>query len=174
MLLMACRDTLVTLRFEKSYRGALEVSGVSCLSSLSTHLDRPDPDLSLASCNALEEVYAVLMSNRRITRSIASLLSSITSQKFRKISFSFIEIVNEGGSDSDDSDEGDWRDEEDGAGAWDALDTTLSRLAKEVYGVGGGPTLRFNISVPWYAGRARFDHLLSQFLEHGELGISYT
>jgi len=114
------------------------------------------------------------MSNRKITRSIVNLLSSITSQKLRKISLSFFEFVNQGDSDPADLDEGAWRDGEGRAETWVTLDTTLSRLAKEVSGAGGGLTLQVNISGPYYVERTKFDHLLSQFLEYGELDINYT
>ena len=173
MLFTTCRDTLVILRFDEGYRGALEVSlGHPTCPYSPTNPDRPVPDVSLASCNRLEEVHALLSSNRKVARSIVNLLSSITSQVLRKISFSSIKFVNEWDSDSEDSDEDDWSNEEDGAETWNSLDTTLSHLAKEVSRAGGRLTLRFNIWRLDSAERAKFDCLLSQFLEYGTLDIS--
>ena len=66
--------------------------------------------------------------------------------------------------DSDDSD--DWNDETE---TWGSLDTTLGHLAKQVSQVEGKLTLEFHIQ---YLGR--FNHLLSKFLEDGDLVIRST
>ena len=170
-LFTSCRDTLVTLRFENSYRGALEVFlGHPACPHLLIRPDLPVPGVSLASCNKLEEVYALFASDRKIARPIVNLLSSITSQKFRKISLSFFESFSEGDSDSDEDYRSD--EEEEGVETWETLDTTLSRLAKDVSGTGGRLTLQLSIRHPDSVQRAKFEHLLSQFLEYGRLDVT--
>lgn len=136
--------------------------------------DRPVPDVSLATCDRLEEIHALVSSNKRLAQSVVSLLSSTTSQNLRKVSLSFIEFVNEGDSDSDDEDEDDWSDEGDGIVAWDSLDMTLSRLAKRVSEAKGRLTLQLNIRPRDSAEPVKLDHLVSQFLEYGELDINCT
>lgn len=131
--------------------------------------DRPIPDVSLASCNELEEVHALLLNNRNLPRALVNLLSSITSQKLRKISLSFIEFINEGDSDSD-GDEDDWGD---GTETWNLLDTTLGRLAEQVSKVENKLTLQLNMQPP-DSGPVKLDHPLSKFLEYGGLNINYT
>ena len=79
-----------------------------------------------------------------------------------------MEFVAEEDSDSDDED--DWNDDDDGTVTWDSLDTTLSRLAKRVSKVEGRLTLR--IKAAWPLSSVKFDRLLSQFLEYGELDIN--
>ena len=56
---------------------------------------------------------------------------------------------------------------------WATLDTTLSRLAKEVSGAGGRLTLQLSIRHPDSIVRAKFDRLLRRFLEYGGLDILY-
>lgn len=135
--------------------------------------DQVVPDVSLASCNKLEEFHALLRNNKKLPRSIIDLLSSITSPKLRKISLSFIEFINEEDSDSDDEDEDGWDDEDEETESWSSLDTTLSRLTEQVSKVEGKLTLQLNIS-RWGSEPVEFDHLLSQFLERGELCINST
>ena len=80
LLLTSCLDTLATLRFEKDYRGALgsiRATRPIC-PKFPTPLDRLLPDVSLASCDKLEEVHALLRNPGRLSQSLINLLSSIT------------------------------------------------------------------------------------------------
>jgi len=174
LLLTSCRETLISLRFEKSYRGVLECfRGSPTLSSLSAPPDRPIPDVSLASCDKLEEVHALLRSSKSLPRSLITLLSSITSQNLRKISLTFMETIHGAvpdreNEDSDDSD--DWNDETE---TWGSLDTTLGRLAKQVSQAEGKLALEFDIQCMG-SEPVKFNRLLSQFLEYGDLDIRST
>jgi len=75
--------------------------------------------------------------------------------------------------DSDSGDEDVWDDGEDETETWSSLDTRLSRLAKQVPKVEGRMTLRLKFQ---HSGSEppKFDHLLSQFLEYGELDVHST
>lgn len=139
----------------------------------STFADRPVPDVSLASCNKLEEVHALLLSNKKLTRPSVDLLSSVTSQKLRKISLSFIEFIGEGEPKSDEEDEDDWDDGDNGTEIWGLLDTALGRLAEQVSGAEVKLTLQLNIRYPG-SKPVKLDHPLSKFLEYGELDVNYT
>lgn len=175
-LLTGCRESLVVLSFDKSYRGALGVypGDVQPVLTLIPP-DRPVPEVSLASCDKLEEVHALLRSNKHFSRSLLGLLSSITSKKLRKISLTFVDFSSGvvSSSHDEDEDEDDWDDEEDGTATWSSFDETLSHLAKQVAEVGGNLTLRLKIrcfgDVP-----VKFDHLLNQFSEDGELDLDVT
>lgn len=86
-----------------------------------------------------------------------------------------MDIVGRDDSNSDDSDsetedEDDWDDEDDGTETWDLLDTTLGRLAQQVQ---GKLTLQLNIRCLGPE-PAKFDHLLSRFLEYGILDVNST
>lgn len=135
--------------------------------------DQPVPDVSLASCDKLEEVHTLLRSRKRLPRSLTNLLSSITSQKLRKVSLSFMDIINSEDLDSEDEDEDDsdgWNDETE---TWGTIDTILGRLAGEVSKAGGKLILQLNIqrvgSEP-----IKFDHLLNRFLDYGEIDVNPT
>lgn len=172
MLLTSCRDTLVTLRFEKSYRGVL---GYPRAHPACPHFlvppDRPVPDVSLASCDKLEEVHALFRSTKKLPRSLTNLLSSITSQNLRRISLSFMDPIGEEDSDSEDKGYMDnWDDE---AETWDSLDTVLCRLANQVFRAEGKLTLELNVRRVG-SESVQFDRLLSQFLEYGELAVRST
>ena len=135
--------------------------------------DRPVPDVSLAPCNKLEEVHARLLSNKTLTRSLISLLSSITSQRLRKVSLSFNEYMSEADSRLHQNSDDEWEDEDDEPELWSTLDMTLSRLAKQVSKVEGKLTLQLNFPC-LDSEKVEFDHLLGQFLEYGELDINFT
>jgi len=130
--------------------------------------DRPIPSVSLGSCDKLEEVHALLRSTKNLPRSLTGLLLSITSQRLRKISISFMDVV--GDEDSNSEDEGD---EDDETETWCSLGTTLSHLAEQVSKVEGKLTLRLKFR-RLGSKMIKFDHLLSQFLEHGELDVHST
>lgn len=138
----------------------------------STPLDRPVPDVSLASCDKIEELRALLPTNKNVTRYFVNLLSSITSRKLRKISLSFIEFINDGDSDSDSGDD-DWDDGDDGVQTWGTLDMTLGRLAEQVSKAENKLILQLNVR-PSIPKPVKFDQLLSQFLECGVLDINYN
>jgi len=78
-----------------------------------------------------------------------------------------------GVEDSDLEGEDEWGDEDDKTQAWGSLDTTLSRLAKQVSNVEGRLTLRLRFR-RLGSGPPKPDLLLSQFLEYGELDVRST
>jgi hypothetical protein len=128
--------------------------------------DRPVPDISLASCDKLEEVHILLRSNKKLSR--LNLLSSITSQKLRKISLSFIDFITVEDSDSDEDDSDD---EDEEPETWDSLDATLGRLAEQVSKAEGKLILQLILPS---CGPVKPDHILGQFLEHGEIDIDHA
>jgi hypothetical protein len=143
-------------------------------------LDRPVPDVSLASCDQLEEVHVLLLSVMKLPRSLENFLSSITSEKLRKISLTFINPLNEDldrGDETEDEDEDEDEDElSEWSGKtdpWGSLDMILRPLARRVHDVGGKLTLQLNIqhasSKPF-----EFDHHVPKFLEYGGLDIKFT
>ena len=78
-----------------------------------------------------------------------------------------------GQEDSDSEDEGyldDWDDETE---TWDSLDTVLGRLANQVSKAEGKLTLELNVRRVG-SESVKFDRLLSQFLEYGELDLRST
>ncbi|KAF9643206.1 hypothetical protein BDM02DRAFT_3227298 [Thelephora ganbajun] len=171
MSIKSCQDTFVTLRLERSYRVCPHFPKLP---------DQPIPDVSLASYNKLEEVHVLLRTFIKLPRSLTSLLSSITSQKPRKIRYTFVDMTEDVGDDSDWED-GDGDEEEDeelyewsgGTDTCNSLDTTLSRLAQQMSKVDGKLTLQLNIwcisSKPF-----KFDHHIRKFLEYGGLDINST
>ena len=130
--------------------------------------DRPVPDISLASCDKLEEVHILVRSNKKLTRPLVNLLSSITSQKLRKISLSFIDFITVEDSDSDECDSDD---EDDEPEIWNSLDATLGRLAKQVSKAEGKLILQLILPScePF-----KPDYILGRFLEHGEIDIDHA
>ena len=134
--------------------------------------DRPIPEVSLASCDELQEVHILLLNFMRLPRSLEDLLSSITSRKLQKISLTFMDIVDD--DDSDEEYEPSFSEDEDGGErsggkiAWNSLDAVLSRLAQQVHNIEIKLTLQLNIRLlgpePF-----KFDHLVPKFLAHGGL-----
>jgi len=78
-----------------------------------------------------------------------------------------------GDEDSDSQGKGERGDGDDETETWGSLDTTLSHLAKQVSKVEGKLTLRLKFR-RLGSELIKFDHLLSQFLEHGELEVHST
>lgn len=180
VLLSGCRKTLVSLRFEESYR------------------DRPLPNISLASCDDLEEVHVLLSTFAELPRFLEKFLSSITSQKLRKISFTFIHFDVDGSSDREDESDYDDDDEDEGVdededrtrggnegedegksnkqssrmAAWESWDIILSRLARQVHNAGAGEKLTLELNVHRVSSPPDLDHLLPRFLEYGSLSIN--
>ena len=133
--------------------------------------DRLVPDVLLASCNKLQEVHALLRSDKGPTRSIGDLLSSITSQKLRRIWISFVKYLG-GLGNVRFLDEDEWDNEDEGE-TWNSFDTTSSHLFKQVSKIEGKLTLQLNFLF-MTSGPVKFDQLLNQFSEYCESDISFT
>ncbi|KAF9779607.1 hypothetical protein BJ322DRAFT_1113407 [Thelephora terrestris] len=150
MLLTSCRDTLVTLHLEESNRGLTL------------------PDVSLASCNELEEVHALFLGFMKLPRSPGTPFSSITSRKLRKISLTFAEDGNPHYQNEPGWDESEWSVWGARPIPWGSWDTVLSHLAHQARGAGGRLTLQLNVRRVGPK-PPKLDHLLPRFLGDGGL-----
>ena len=142
---------------------------------LSKFLDLAVPNVSLASCNMLEEIHVLLGNFKKPSRSPRNLLSSITSSRLRKISLAFVDPIDDDDSelDSDESDDYEELEWSGGADPRNSLDATLSHLAEQVSKIEGKLTLQLNVhrigSQPF-----DFDPHFHEFLKYGALEINYT